>query len=94
MMIVNISNRGRFVFSLSLSLPIPPVRHIYRQIDGTAPTFTKKPAIRQEDDGKKLIFECQIKAEPKPSVTWSHNSEQVKEGPRHKVDIPSCRRAV
>lgn len=60
---------------------------IFRQIDGTAPTFTKKPAIRQEDDGKKLIFECQIKAEPGPSVSWSHNSEQVKEGPRHKVRL-------
>lgn len=58
---------------------------IFRQIDGTAPTFVKKPAIRQEDDGKKLIFECQIKADPGPSVSWSHNSENVKEGPRHKV---------
>lgn len=61
----------------------------FRQIDGTAPTFVKKPAIRQEEDGKKLIFECQIKADPGPSVSWSHNSENVKEGPRHKVRVLS-----
>lgn len=58
-----------------------------RQIDGIAPTFVKKPAIRQEDDGKRLLFECRIKADPKPSVTWSHNAAIVKESKRHKVYI-------
>lgn len=57
----------------------------FRQIDGVAPTFIKKPAIRQEDDGKRLLFECRIKADPKPSVSWSHNAVQVKESSRHKV---------
>lgn len=57
-----------------------------RQIDGLAPSFAKKPAIRQEDDGKRLLFECRIKADPKPSVTWSHNTAIVKESKRHKVN--------
>lgn len=57
----------------------------YRQIDGVAPTFAKKPAIRQEDDGKRLLFECKIKADPKPQVTWSHNAAAIKESKRHKV---------
>lgn len=65
-----------------------------RQIDGIAPTFVKKPAIRQEDDGKRLLFECKIKADPKPSVTWSHNAAVVTESKRHKVrniwTIPYC----
>lgn len=59
--------------------------HIFRQIDGIAPTFAKKPAIRQEDDGKRLLFECRIQADPKPSVTWSHNGTPVQESSRHKV---------
>lgn len=61
------------------------LRLFHRQIDGVAPTFVKKPAIRQEDDGKRLLFECRIKADPKPSVTWSHNAAVVQESKRHKV---------
>lgn len=58
-----------------------------RQIDGIAPTFAKKPSIRQEDDGKRLIFECRIEADPTPTVNWWHNAAQVNPGARHKVDI-------
>ncbi|CAH1103156.1 unnamed protein product [Psylliodes chrysocephalus] len=58
-----------------------------KQIDGLAPTFAKKPAIRQEDDGKKLLFECRIQADPRPTVSWSHNGNAVSEGPRHKLRI-------
>lgn len=61
--------------------------NLNRQIDGVAPTFVKKPAIRQEDDGKRLLFECKIKADPKPSVTWSHNTVPVEESKRHKVSL-------
>jgi hypothetical protein len=57
----------------------------YRQIDGIAPTFAKKPAIRQEDDGKRLIFECRIEADPTPMVNWWHNAAQVNPDSRHKV---------
>lgn len=56
-----------------------------KQIDGIAPTFSKKPAIRQEEDGKRLLFECRIQADPKPTVTWWHNATPVLESPRHKV---------
>lgn len=56
-----------------------------RQIDGIAPTFAKKPAIRQEDDGKRLLFECRITADPTPKVTWFHDGSLVKDSPRHKV---------
>lgn len=58
-----------------------------KQIDGLAPTFAKKPAIRQEEDGKKLLFECRIQADPRPVVNWFHNNNPVKETPRHKLRI-------
>ena len=45
----------------------------------------KKPAIRQEDDGKRLLFECVIKADPLPQVRWSHNDGPVNDDARHKV---------
>lgn len=69
----------------AFKINILPKIDYFRQIDGIAPTFVKKPAIRQEDDGKRLLFECKIKADPKPSVTWSHNAAVVTESKRHKV---------
>ncbi|XP_039968284.1 muscle M-line assembly protein unc-89-like [Bactrocera tryoni] len=58
-----------------------------RQIDGFAPTFAKKPAIRQEDDGKRLLFECRVNADPIPTISWFHNGNLVKESSRHKMTI-------
>jgi hypothetical protein len=59
--------------------------YFHRQIDGIAPTFSKKPAIRQEEDGKRLLFECRIQADPRPTVAWSHNGVAVQSSNRHKV---------
>ncbi|KAH8384331.1 hypothetical protein KR093_001928, partial [Drosophila rubida] len=56
-----------------------------KQIDGIAPTFAKKPAIRQEEDGKRLLFECRVNADPLPVITWFHNGTPVKESIRHKA---------
>lgn len=56
-----------------------------RQIDGFAPTFAKKPAIRQEEDGKRLLFECRVNADPIPNIVWFHNGTPVKETSRHKA---------
>ncbi|RZF42380.1 hypothetical protein LSTR_LSTR004188 [Laodelphax striatellus] len=58
-----------------------------KQIDGLAPTFSKKPAIRQEDDGKRLLFECRIQADPQPTVVWSHGGTIVKDDSRHKLVV-------
>lgn len=56
-----------------------------RQIDGIAPTFQKKPSILQEDDGRRLIFECRILADPQPIVKWHHNGQPLPSAPRYKV---------
>ncbi|XP_022255917.1 muscle M-line assembly protein unc-89-like, partial [Limulus polyphemus] len=58
-----------------------------RKIDGIAPTFEKKPSIRQEDDGRKLFFECRILADPAPSVSWYHDGVLVKAQGRFKVRV-------
>lgn len=68
-----------------IKIKTKPKNILNRQIDGLAPTFLKKPAIRQEDDGKRLLFECLIKADPVPSVKWAHNDSAVKDNDRHKV---------
>ncbi|CAG5037833.1 unnamed protein product [Parnassius apollo] len=75
---------GEVAASINLNFS-PADEEKQKQIDGKAPTFARKPAIRQEDDGKRLIFECRIEAEPVPSVVWFHNTMEVKPGSRHKL---------
>lgn len=52
--------------------------------DDLAPSFTQKPQLRQEDDGNKLIFECQLVASPKPEICWYRSDEMLKEDNRTK----------
>ncbi|GBP00346.1 hypothetical protein EVAR_927_1 [Eumeta japonica] len=49
-----------------------------------APSFTQKPQLRQEDDGNKLIFECQLVGAPKPEIRWYRSDEELKEDNRTK----------
>jgi hypothetical protein len=53
--------------------------------DKFAPSFSKKPAIRQEEDGSRLMFECKIKSNPKPIVTWEHDGNTIHAVGRLKV---------
>lgn len=55
--------------------------------DGAKPTFTEKPVIRQSDDGKKIIFECRLIADPKPEIEWYLKGSRVKESSRHKFRL-------
>lgn len=50
--------------------------------DDFAPSFTQKPALRQEDDGNRLVFECQLLAAPKPDIQWFRSDELLKEDSR------------
>lgn len=52
-----------------------------------APSFTKKPKLRQEDDGNKLIFDCQLSANPKPEIEWFRGEEQVRESSRITITL-------
>ena len=47
-----------------------------------APSFTQKPQLRQEDDGNRLIFQCQLVGSPKPEVTWFRGETQLTENDR------------
>jgi hypothetical protein len=52
--------------------------------DDLAPSFTQKPQLRQEDDGNKLVFECQLLASPKPEISWYRSDELLQEDNRTK----------
>ena len=45
--------------------------------EDAAPSFTQKPQLRQEDEGNRLIFECQLISKPKPEVNWFREDVQL-----------------
>lgn len=47
-----------------------------------APSFTQKPTLRQEDDGNRLVFECQLVANPFPIITWFRGETKLVENDR------------
>lgn len=47
-----------------------------------APSFTQKPQLRQEDEGNRLVFECQLLASPKPEINWFRGDTQLSEDNR------------
>lgn len=44
----------------------------------SVPAFTQKPQLRQEDDGNRLIFECQLVGAPQPDITWFRGETELK----------------
>lgn len=50
--------------------------------DDFAPSFTQKPQLRQEDDGNRLIFECQLLSSPKPEIEWYRSDELLTQDSR------------
>lgn len=52
-----------------------------------APSFTQKPQLRQEDDGNRLVFECQLIAKPKPAIEWYRSEELLSQNSRTKFKI-------
>lgn len=54
-----------------------------------APSFTQKPQLRQEDDGNRLIFECQLLSAPKPDIQWFRSDTLLSEDNRTNFKIQS-----
>lgn len=57
--------------------------------DDFAPSFTQKPQLRQEDDGNRLIFECQLVSLPKPEISWFRGETELSEDARTNFRIQS-----
>lgn len=48
--------------------------------DGIAPNFIQKPVTKQVDNGRKLMFECQLTADPAPEITWFRDDTLITAG--------------
>jgi len=58
-----------------------------KQADGVAPNFTTKPSTKQV--GKDLLMECQLTAEPQPSLEWFRDETQITSGGRVTITVES-----
>lgn len=57
--------------------------------DDFAPSFVKKPQLRQEDDGNRLIFQCELLSAPKPEIEWYRSDELIAQDSRTTYKIQS-----
>lgn len=53
--------------------------------DGVAPNFIQKPVIRPEADGKRICFECKIKADPQPQLFWYRDNVEIHDTGRNLI---------
>jgi hypothetical protein len=49
-----------------------------------APRVTVKPNLKQEDNGNKLVFQCEIEANPQPDIKWFKENIQLTDSARIK----------
>lgn len=55
--------------------------------DDIAPRFTQKPALKQEDNGNRLVFHCILEANPKPEVSWFRGTTPLNPGDRLRMQV-------
>ena len=54
---------------------------------GQAPTFAEKPRIVSEQNGKLIFMECKVKADPKPTFTWTCEGQEIKSSSKFSISI-------
>ena len=52
-----------------------------------APSFTQKPQLSQEDDGNRLVFQCQLVGHPMPDISWFREETQLFENERTSMSV-------
>lgn len=52
------------------------------EAEGEGPTFVDKPRIVSENNGKLVIMDCRVRANPRPDVVWTHEGVVVRETSR------------
>jgi len=73
------NQHGQMAANVNLNLQPPAAAG-----KGGAPVFIEKPAIKQLDGGKKILFECKIAADPQPTLTWFREAIQLADGGRYR----------
>lgn len=49
------------------------------ELEGEGPTFVDKPRIVSENNGRLVIMDCKVRANPRPDVLWTRDGVIVEE---------------
>lgn len=55
--------------------------------EGDGPIFIEKPRIISENNGKLVIMECKVKANPRPEITWTKEGRIITETSQIKLFV-------
>lgn len=55
--------------------------------EGEGPIFLEKPRILSENNGKLVIMECKVNANPKPEITWTKEGQIITETSQIKLYV-------
>ena len=55
--------------------------------DETAPRITIKPNLKQEDNGNRLLINCEIEASPAPDIKWYKENFHLNDSDRLRSKI-------
>lgn len=55
--------------------------------EGDGPSFVEKPRIQSQNQGKLVIMDCKVKANPKPEIVWTHAGKVIKESSKISISI-------
>lgn len=51
------------------------------------PTFLKLPEIREENEGDRLVFECQVLSDPQAKISWFRDGAEVSQDERRSFRV-------
>lgn len=55
--------------------------------EGDGPTFVEKPRITSHQGGKLVVMECKVRSDPKPTIVWYREGQQVTESSKIKISF-------
>ena len=59
--------------------------NLFSSQEGILPTFIQQPFMKHENDGKRLIFECKISAQPRADIFWSRDNVPIEDSGRYLI---------
>jgi hypothetical protein len=66
---------------------IVKIENIMNEEEDVVPRMTVKPYLKQEDNGNKMLIQCQVEAWPRPEVKWFKENIRLLDSDRIKSSV-------
>lgn len=75
------NDHGESNANLNLNIEAEP------EPEGDGPTFVEKPRITSQQNGKLVVMDCKVRADPKPTIVWYRDGKVVSESTKIKISF-------